>query len=350
MIKERLRAAGTRSLVLAAAALTFLAAGWLLHRGPSSAARSSDGGRPAPLAGLDLSRRIYFQPLPADMPGSSGDRLSLVGLGRKLFFERGLSVNGTQSCNDCHRLDGPATGADGQAVSKGAAGLPGQRNSPTVLNAGFQTVQFWDGRAQDLAAQAQGPLLNPVEMAMPSPGAVQGRLSDLGYAPLFAEAFPGSDRPLTFRNAVAAIAAFENTLVTPARFDRWLKGSERSLTATERRGFKRFMDTGCVDCHSGFLVGGRIMEKVGVFHPYPGSRDPGLGAVTGRKEDLQVFKVPSLRNVTLTAPYFHDGREPSLVEAVRLMAWIQLDTSLTADEAGEIAAFLASLEREPRSF
>jgi len=296
---------------------------------------------------IPLSVRIYFRPLPDKMPGSEGDTPDMVTLGRKLYFERKISLTQTQSCNDCHMLDNMRSGVDYRPTSPGAKGIFGSRNSPTVLNAGFQRMQFWDGRAADLVEQAKGPLLNPIEMAMADENEVTARLKNTGdYPRLFARAFPNQQEPVTFDNTARAIAAFERTLVTPARFDRYLKGDMGAITAEEERGLMRFVDTGCVECHSSFLVGGRLMRKFGVYHPYQNRSDTGRYSVTHNEEDKFVFKVPTLRNVTLTPPYFYDGQVSTLPEAIRLMAWMQLDTKLDFSETDEIICFLNTLDSE----
>jgi cytochrome c peroxidase len=296
---------------------------------------------------ITLSVRIYFRPLPDKMPGSEGDTPEMVSLGRKLYFERKISLTQTQSCNDCHRLDNMMSGVDYEPTSTGVKGISGSRNSPTVLNAGFQRMQFWDGRAADLIEQAKGPLLNPIEMAMPDENEVVARLKNTGnYPRLFKRAFPNQQEPVSFDNTARAIAAFERTLVTPARFDRYLKGEMGAITMKEEQGLMRFVDTGCVECHSSFLVGGRLFKKLGEFHPYDNQSDTGRYGVTHNEDDKFVFKVPTLRNVTLTPPYFYDGRVSTLPEAIRLMAWMQLDTKLSFSEIDEISCFLNTLDSE----
>jgi cytochrome c peroxidase len=272
----------------------------------------------------------------------------MIELGRKLFFERGISLTRSQSCNDCHRLDHhQQAGVDHLPTSPGAMGISGQRNSPTVLNAGFQSTLFWDGRAADLEAQAKQPMLNPIEMAMRTEEDVVHRLlRSEGYRHAFERAFPQQTEPITFDNVARVIAAFERTLVAPSRFDRYLKGETEALTRAAQRGLERFVDTGCLDCHNSHPVGGRQLQKLGVYHPYENRTDTGRHGITGQEEDRFVFKVCMLRNVTLTAPYFHDGQVSTLSEAVRLMAWMQLDKQLRPGEIDEIVLFLGTLEVE----
>jgi cytochrome c peroxidase len=296
---------------------------------------------------IPVSVRILFRPLPQKMPGSDQDTPERIALGRRLFFERGISLTNAQSCNDCHRLDAGRGGVDNRATSPGTMGISGTRNAPTVLNAGFQRMQFWDGRAADLVEQVKGPLLNPLEMAMRTEADVVNRLrADPNYPPAFARAFPGPAEPLTFDHVAAALAAFERTLITPSRFDRYLGGQTEALTDTEQRGLELFQHVGCVECHDSILVGGRRMRKLGVYHPYSNPSDQGRFEVTHEPQDRFVFKVPLLRNVTRTAPYFHDGRVYTLAEAIRLMAWMQLDVRLDFSEIDEIVAFLYALEAE----
>jgi cytochrome c peroxidase len=222
--------------------------------------------KPASIDRIPVSVRVFFRPLPDKMPGGENDTPEMIALGRKLFFEEGISLTKTQSCNDCHRLDKMMSGVDYKPTSLGAMGTTGARNSPTVLNAGFQRAQFWDGRAADLVEQAKGPLLNPIEMAMPSKEEVVNRLKH--YSRDFAGAFPNQKDPITFDNVAIAIAAFERTLITPSRFDRYLKGDMDAITAEEMSGLMRFVDTGCIECHSGIPVGGRLFRKIGIYHPY----------------------------------------------------------------------------------
>lgn len=288
-------------------------------------------------------------PLPARMPGADKDTPALVNLGRTLFFDVRLSANNSQSCNSCHAVDKNRGGVDNEATSPGAFGKRGGRNSPTVLNAGFHMTQFWDGRAGDLTAQAKGPILNPIEMAMPSEQAVVEKLGTIPtYQTAFAKAFPGEAKPLTYDNLARAIAAFERTLVTRDRFDDFLKGENQALTAEEFKGLDLFVSIGCTACHNGPALGGNSYQKRGLIHAVK-LDDVGRFGVTGDEDDKFKFKVPGLRNISMTAPYFHDGSKRELTEAVREMAWIQLDRKLTDEEANALTAFLNALSDKERA-
>jgi cytochrome c peroxidase len=283
-------------------------------------------------------------PIPARMPGAENDTPALIALGKELYFEKRLSINNTQSCNSCHQVDGRKAGVDHEPTSPGALGKRGGRNSPTSLNAGFHLAQFWDGRAEDLAAQAKGPILNPIEMGMPSEAAVVEKISGIkSYRKSFAKAFPDSSNPITYDNIAGAIAAFERTLITRDRFDDFLNGSDKALTAAELTGLNHFLTVGCTTCHNGPLLGGNGFRKVGAINPYSNLEDKGRIDVTKEEEDLYSFKVPSLRNIALTAPYFHDGASKSLSDAVSQMAWMQLGEKLPDDRVASIVTFLRSL-------
>lgn len=292
---------------------------------------------------LTKSKSI-FGALPDVMPGSENDTPELIELGRKLYFETKLSVNNTQSCNTCHDINNRA-GDDGKPVSPGAIeGKLGTRNSPTVLNAGFQFVQFWDGRAKDLKEQAKGPILNPVEMAMPDEKTVEKVISSISdYKEMFAKAYPNEKKPITYDNLANAIAAFERTLVSKSRFDDWINGDPNALTPQEKVGLKQFIEVGCITCHTGPLFGGNLYQKMGLVRPYKNTKDLGRYEVTKQESDKFMFKVSQLRNITLTAPYYHDGSVATLEEAVKIMAQIQLGKELTDDETKNIVAFLGAL-------
>ncbi len=287
--------------------------------------------------------------VPETMPGAEKDTPEQVKLGRTLFFDVRLSANNSQSCNSCHAVDRGRGGVDNEPTSPGAFGKRGGRNSPTVLNAGFHATQFWDGRAGDLAAQAKGPILNPIEMAMPNEQAVVEKLSAIPeYRESFAKAFAGEAKPLTYENIARAISAFERTLVTRDRFDDFLKGADRALTAEELKGLDTFVSIGCVACHNGPLMGGNSYQKYGLINPAK-TDDVGRFGVTKEEDDKFKFKVPSLRNIAITAPYFHDGSKAKLEDAVREMAWLQLDRKLADDEVKALSAFLQALTDKERA-
>ena len=293
---------------------------------------------------LMADSKNMFGVLPASMPGSENDTAELISLGKKLYFDTALSENNSQSCNSCHNLNGGMMGVDNLPTSPGAFGKNGDRNSPTSVNAGFHTAQFWDGRAADLKAQAKGPILNPGEMAMPSEAAVLEKLAGIdGYTAMFTKAFPGQEQAMTYDNLAEAIAAFERTLITRDRFDEFQNGKHNALNAQEQRGLEKFMANGCTACHRGNLVGGTMYQKVGAVHPYKNTEDLGRFKVTGKESDKYVFKVPSLRNIALTAPYFHDGGIATLEEAVKTMAYIQLGKELSDEDTADIVAFLKSM-------
>lgn len=287
----------------------------------------------------------YFEPLPASMPGAEHDTPERIALGRRLYFDKRLSVNDNQACASCHHLDDGAAGVDNLPTSPGTQGQIGTRNSPTVLNAGWQKSQFWDGRAKDLADQAGQPILNPVEMAMPSEQAVIDKLAALpGYPEAFASAFPDAQPALSYANLREAIAAFERTLRSESRWDDFLRGDTNALSAQEQRGLKAFMSVNCVRCHDGPLVGGTLHETLGVEAPFHNLADQGRYEVTGEEKDRMVFKVAQLRNVARTGPWFHDGSGTDLAEVVRIMARIQLATKLKDTQVDDIVAFLTALD------
>jgi cytochrome c peroxidase len=264
-----------------------------------------------------------------------------IDLGRMLYYDARLSKNHDISCNSCHQLD--RFGVDGEPTSPGHRGQRGDRNSPTVYNAALHVAQFWDGREPDVEAQAKGPVLNPIEMAAPSAEAVVAVLNSIpGYVTAFGEAFPDDADPVSYDNMARAIGAFERRLTTPGRFDRFLAGDVDALSKDEQRGLQTFIGKGCVSCHMGPAVGGTLYRKIGFVIPYE-TEDPGRENVTGEESDRHVFKVPSLRNVARTGPWFHDGSIGRLSEAVRLMGHHQLGVELDYKEVADIVAFLNSL-------
>jgi cytochrome c peroxidase len=289
---------------------------------------------------VETSRRV-FGPLPDQR--QDGDTRALVKLGEHLYFSNELSINRTQSCNSCHPID--TAGVDRLPTSRGALGQPGRRNTPSVFNASLHLAQFWDGRAGTLEEQAAGPIVNPVEMAMPNAEAVAERLRNSAAIDreLFRAAFPDDPQPLTLEHAAKAIAAFERTLQTEDRFDEFMKGDADALTAQEKEGLRRFMSLGCTSCHNGPLVGARIYQRIGIVNAWPNADDRGRYEVTKLPSDDQVFKVPALRNVANTAPYFHDGSVAKLDNAVERMAWHQLGTEISKKDRDAIVAFLHAL-------
>ena len=270
-----------------------------------------------------------------------------IKLGKQLYFEKLLSKNKDLSCNSCHNLE--TYGVDNQPTSPGHKGQLGDRNSPTSLNSALHFVQFWDGRAKDVEEQALGPVLNPVEMAMPNEQEVLTRLkASKEYPNLFKEAFPGEKDPLTFKNVGKAIGAFERTLITPSRFDKYMNGDSNALNDKEKHGLKLFVETGCNSCHQGPLFGAGMYQKLGLVTPYPTAHpnDKGRAKITGQSFDEMVFKVPSLRNVEKTYPYLHDGSIKSLDDAVKIMAKYQLGKTLDDKQTSDIVAFLKTLTGE----
>lgn len=286
--------------------------------------------------------KSHFSPLPETLIKSHDSAtMKRIALGKKLYFEKALSLANDISCNSCHLLD--RYGVDNLPTSPGHKGQHGDRNSPSVYNAAVHFSQFWDGRAKDLAAQAEGPVLNPVEMAMPNPSSVIKRLKERDdYVALFKAAFPKEKKNMTFKNMAKAIGEFEKKLLTPSRFDLYLKGNQKALSMDEKEGLRNFIKIGCVSCHDGVGVGGGSFQTLGLVVPYD-TEDLGRYKVTKDEEDKFMFKVPSLRNIEKTSPYFHDGSIASLKEAVILMGKYQLGADLTESEVESILAFLRSL-------
>ena len=297
---------------------------------------------------ISRANRI-FSPLPNNMPGSENDTTERIALGKKLFFEKRLSINDSQSCSSCHRLDDGFAGVDNLPTSPGARKELGTRNSPTVLNAGWQDSQFWDGRAEDLVEQAKGPILNPIEMGMPDEQSVENKIRNIAeYRDAFAAAFAGEEQAITYQNIAEAIAAFERTLITPSRFDDFLKGDADALSAAEQKGLDTFIKLDCRSCHDGILLGGETYEPLGTENPYENQTDQGIYHLTKDETDRMTFKVAPLRNVALTAPYFHDGKIETLEQAVRTMARLQLDEKLSDQQVSDITSFLKALTDKNR--
>jgi cytochrome c peroxidase len=291
-----------------------------------------------------------FKPLPSTIPAVKDNQVTKpkIELGKALFFDPRLSASGVFSCNSCHNL---ATGGDDNLeTSIGHGWQKGPRNSPTVLNAVLNEAQFWDGRAEDLKAQAKGPVQAGVEMAN-TPGQVVATLKSMPlYVEWFKGAFPDESDPVTFDNMAKAIEAFEATLTTPAPFDAYLNGDDNALTDEQKKGMAVFIDKGCAACHGGVNVGGHgyypfgVVEKPGSDVLPPG--DKGRFTVTETAADEYVFRAAPLRNIALTAPYFHSGNVWDLEQAVAIMGQSQLGAELNDEEVKLITAFLGSLTGE----
>jgi len=259
-----------------------------------------------------------------------------IALGKTLYFDTRLSKDGKNSCNTCHNLE--TFGVDNLPTSPGDMGKNGTRNSPTVFNAALHTTQFWDGREPNVEAQAGGPVLNPVEMNMPSEKAVVERLKKVkGYVEMFKAAFPDDKDPVTYANMKNAIGAFERTLLTPSKFDQYLAG-ENVFSDAEKKGLETFMNAGCVACHRGATLGGDSFQKF----KYNG-KDKGRFELTKDSADMFMFKTASLRNVEKTHPYFHDGGAPTLEDAIKIMGKESLNKDLSPAEIAEIATFFKTL-------
>ena len=265
-------------------------------------------------------------------------------LGKKLYFDPRLSKSGFISCNSCHNLS--MGGTDNLKTSIGHHWQQGPINAPTVLNSSLNVAQFWDGRAKDLKEQAGGPIANPKEMAFSHELTIQVLETIPEYAAEFKQVF-AKDK-ITIDEVTQAIAEFEKTLITPnSRFDRWLSGDKTALTEQELAGYQLFKNSGCVACHNGSAVGGNSFQKMGLVMPYETSNPAeGLKGVTGKDADRFKFKVPTLRNVELTYPYFHDGEAETLTEAVDVMGRLQLGKKFTDEENAKVVAFLKTLTGE----
>ncbi len=279
---------------------------------------------------------------------ATGINAAKAELGKKLFFDPRLSKSGFISCNSCHNLS--MGGSDNLKTSIGHNWQQGPINAPTVLNSSMNFVQFWDGRAETLKEQAGGPIANPGEMAFTHALAEDVLESIPGYIADFKQVF--GDNKINIDRVTDAIAEFEKTLVTPnSRFDQWLQGNKEAMTKQELAGYKLFKDSGCISCHYGMALGGGTFHKMGMVEEYK-AKSPAEGrkAVTGKDEDRFMFKVPMLRNVELTYPYFHDGEAETLTEAVDVMGRLQLGKKFSEEENAQIAAFLKTLTGDQPSF
>ncbi len=296
---------------------------------------------------LSKAAKSNFKTLPKNAPmlTNEASTAAKVELGKMLFFDPRLSASQLISCNTCHNL--ALGGADLQETSIGHGWQKGPRNAPTALNSAFHIAQFWDGRSPSLTDQAKGPVQAGVEMNN-TPQVVEETLRSMpGYVTAFQKAFGKKGQAVTFDNMAVAIATFESTLSTPSPFDAYLNGDHEALNQTAKEGLKLFMDLGCASCHNGVGIGGGMYAKFGtVKAPSDEVRpvgDLGRSKVTNDKEDDYVFRVPTLRNIAITGPYFHSGKVHSLSEAIEIMADVQLDVKLKPAETKAIVAFLDSL-------
>ncbi|HET8985683.1 MAG TPA: cytochrome-c peroxidase, partial [Trueperaceae bacterium] len=319
----------------------------------SSALAQGQGGDPDVLHQIAVQ---LFAPVPTVVASDTNAVTDeKVELGKMLWYDTRLSLSGGFSCNSCHNL--ATYGVDNLPTSLGHGWAIGPRNAPTVMNAALHDTQFWDGRAADVEAQAQGPVLNPIEMGTPSAEYAVARISSIPtYVDLFATAYPDLEEPLTYANIANAIGAFERTLTTPARFDDYLEGDLTALSDREKEGLQVFINYGCAGCHNGPAVGGNMLARFGVTESYweatrdfvtidspTMTMDVGLFAVTHDENDLYVFKVPSLRNITRTYPYFHDGSVWSLGDATQIMSRVQLGRELSEEDLDKLMAFFDAL-------
>ncbi|MBV5287078.1 MAG: cytochrome-c peroxidase [Methyloversatilis discipulorum] len=301
----------------------------------------------AAASGLAVSQAFKDEPIKPIRPPQNIN-LGMVELGKKLYFDPRLSKSGFISCNSCHNLS--MGGTDNIPTSIGDKWQQGPINAPTVLNSSLNVAQFWDGRAADLKEQAGGPIANPGEMAFSHTLAIGVLETIPGYVREFRQVF-GKEK-IDIDQVTLAIAEFEKTLVTPnSRFDQWLLGRNDALTAQEMAGYQLFKDSGCIACHNGEAVGGASFQKMGLVEPYKSSSSAeGRSAVTGQDIDRFNFKVPTLRNVEMTYPYFHDGAANTLAESVDIMGRLQLGRKFSPDENARIVAFLKTLTGDQPSF
>ena len=310
------------------------------------------------VSGFNAHAQFKALPDSPEIPKDNPQTPEKIELGKMLYFDPRISIDGTISCNSCHNV--MADGADMRSFGAGVQGKRGGRASPTVWNSAFMTVQFWDGRAPSLEEQAKGPMTNPVEMAMPDHKLVVERIQKIpGYVDAFKKVFP-KDKKITIDNVAKAIASYERTLITPnSKFDKYMKGDKKAMNAQEIRGMKLVEEIGCTSCHNGVnFAGDGFKMGEGHYQPFPqipGSEydkkydllsDLGRYDVTKKDEDKNHWRVPTWRNIALTAPYFHNGKVKTLDEAVRVMAKTQLGLDLKKKQVEDIVAFLNALTGE----
>ncbi len=300
--------------------------------------------------GLIKQGNQIFGTLPEPNQSLTDTEKNKIALGKALYFDARLSKSGVISCNSCHNL--ATYGVDNLPTSPGHKWQFGARNSPTSLNAALHGMQFWDGRAENVEEQAKGPILNPVEMATPHEDFAINRIASIPtYEEWFKNAFPDEEEPVSYNNIANAIGAFERTLITPSRFDEYLKGNADALTEAEKKGMETFINVGCITCHIGNTFGGSMFQKFGLIKDYwemTGSKqkDEGRKDVTKADADKFFFKVPGLRNIVHTYPYFHDGSVWDLKDAIAAMGELQLNKKLTTEEINNIEVFLQTLTGE----
>ncbi|ARQ98917.1 cytochrome c551 peroxidase [Campylobacter devanensis] len=290
-------------------------------------------------AQTEINQNQMITPIPDSIPYNKEKAM----LGKQLYMDTTLSADGKVSCNTCH--DTKTFGMDNQVFSTGINGVMDTPfNSPTTFNAAFNFVQFWNGRAKDLADQARSPFTNPQEMGLNDEAEV---IKIIEQNPDYKAKFNKIYGEINMDNITDAIAEFEKTLITPnAPFDRYQKGDENAISEAAKRGWNAFKTNGCVACHQGQNIGGTMYQKIGIFEPYPNQENLGRYEITKVESDKMVFKVPSLRNVAKTAPYYHDGSIPTLDACVQFMAYYQLGKFLDQQTVEDIVAFLESLTGE----
>lgn len=296
-------------------------------------------------AELRESAKMFFGSL-SDLPREeiSSEKIEL---GKRLFFDKRLSKNETISCNSCHSLTN--YGVDNLPLSPGDTKEVGNRNSPTVFYSSLHSMQFWDGRAEDVEEQAGGPILNPVEHAIPSEEFLEERLRGIEvYQALFKEVYPDSVQPITFTTITDAIGAFERQLNPKSRYDDWVDGDNDAMTAAEKVGLQAFIDNACITCHTGPAFGGIMLQKFGLHgnyweHTKSEVIDKGLYDLTKDETLKYVFKTPGLRNIEKTHPYFHDGSVENLDEAIRIMGELQVGKTISDEDVHSIETFLKAL-------
>ncbi|WP_292533906.1 cytochrome c peroxidase [Methylocystis sp.] len=310
------------------------------------AATTARAESPNAKALLDDARRI-FQPIAVPSAVNDSVASARIELGRRLFFENRVSMDGNVSCAHCHPADKQAS--DGLPKAIGVFGKENPRNAPSIFNAALNFKQHWRGDRESLEDQAEKSLLGPTSFGNPDQATAMSKLKSIPlYADAFAKAFPDDKDPINSKNWGVAVGAFERTLLTPSKFDAFLAGDASALSKQEQAGLRKFIDLGCASCHNGAGVGGNSFQKFGVASDYwketgVATPDKGLADVTKNDADLYVFKVASLRNVARTAPYFHDGSVAELAKAVKIMGKTQLGQDLSDKDSADIVAFLGAL-------